>query len=96
MTNFEKATEIAVESIKHDALMCGVDWNYVSNWNELLEWLGQDSADMKEDIRFELCRAANMGQFEFCFMDDLSIEDSDGSIKTYRQLTNAIRKQLFA
>lgn len=96
MTNFEKATAIVVDSIKHDASVCGVDWNRVSNWNELLDWIGQDSADMKEDIRFELCRAANMGNFPFCFMDDMSIEDSDGSVKTYRQLINAVRKQLFA
>lgn len=95
MTNFEKAVEITLAEIKHDALVCGVDWSCVDNWSELLDWMGQDSAEMKEDIYYALSRAAEMGSLDFYPMDDCSIEDSDGSIKTYRQLTNAIRKQLF-
>lgn len=96
MTNFEKAVEIAVGGIKYDAKIFGVDWERVDGWNDLLEWFGQDSTDMKNDIYHELCRAAAMGNLNGYPMDDCSIEDSDGSIKTYRQLANAIRKQLFA
>lgn len=96
MTNFEKAVEIAVAGIKHDAAVMGVDWKRVGNWAELLEWFGQDSTDMREGIYFELRRAATVEHLDWYPMDDCSVEDSDGSIKTYRQLTNAIRKQLFA
>ena len=91
MTNFEKATEIAVESIKRDAEFSNVDWDYVDDWNKLLDWFGQDSSDMKDDIYYTLSRS----ELSLSVFDDCSIEDSDGSIKTYRQLTNAIRKQLF-
>ncbi len=97
MTNFEKAVEIAVADIKHVAIIHGVDWARVQDWNDLLKWINHSHGDdMKRRIYDVLCRAANMGNLEGYPMDDCSIEDSDGSIKTYRQLTNAIRKQLFA
>lgn len=96
MTSFEKAVAIAVKSIKDDALMCGVEWNCVFSWPDLLDWMGTDSAGMREDIHHDLMRAANMGNLDVYPMDNCSIEDTDGTIKSYRQLTNAIRKELFA
>lgn len=92
MTNFEKATEIVVAEIKRDAEFMNVDWDYVDDWGKLLDWFGQDSSDMKNDILYTL----NKSELSASVFDDCSIEDSDGSIKTYRQLTNAVRKQLFA
>ena len=92
MTNFEKAVEIAVAEIKRDAGFMNVDWDYVDDWGKLLDWFGQDSSDMKDDILYTL----NKSELSVSVFDDCSIEDSDGSIKSYRQLTNAIRKQLFA
>ena len=95
MSNFENAVKIAVDSIMEDADFCDVDWDEVNNWAELLDWLGIDSADMRDNSRTAFVCAARDGGFPWCFFDDMSIEDSDGSIKSYRQLTNAVRKQLF-
>lgn len=96
MTNFEKAVEIAVRGIRHDAKLYGVNLDECDGWADMLDWFGQDSADMKNDIYRELFAARRNGEIDFAPMDDCSIEDSDGSVKTYRQLTNAVRKQLFA
>lgn len=96
MTNFKKAVAIAVESIKQEALWCGIDWVRVIDWTDLLERLGTDSAGMREDIHYDLLIAADLGNLDVYPMDNCSIEDTDGTIKSYRQLTNAIRKELFA
>ncbi len=95
MTNFEKAVEIAANSVRRDVKMFGVDIEHVDGWNDLLDIFGYDGEDMKDDVYHELCHAANAGDLERFPMDDCSIEDSDGSVKTYRQLANAIRKALF-
>ena len=97
MTNFSKAVEIAAEGIRRDAAMYEIRLEEVEGWSDLLGCFGQDSAEMKEDIRLDLVQGMRNGELEpFSVLDDCSIEDSDGSIKTYRQLTNAMRKQLFA
>lgn len=92
MTNFDKAVEISVAEIKRDAEFCNVDWEWVDDWSKLLDWFGQNSEEMKEDVLYIL----NRSELSFSVFDDGSIENEDGSIKTYRQLTNAIRKELFA
>ena len=93
MTNFEKVTAIVVEDIKHD-LRNYADYD-IECWQDILDAFAIDSAEMKENIEWTLSRKANAGEIEWCWMDDLSIEEADGSYKTYRQLTNAVRKQLF-
>ena len=94
MSNFEKVIAIVVEDVKHD-LRCYADYE-IDCWQDILDAFAITSAEMKENIDWTLTRKANAGEIPWCFQDDLSIEDSDGSIKTYRQLTNAVRKQLFA
>lgn len=89
MGNFEKAVKTVVEDIMSDAETFEVDWDYVDSWGKLLDWFGSDSESMKEDITYVLSTNG------FALFDDGSIEDSDGNIKTYRQLTNAVRKALF-
>lgn len=90
MTRFESAVKVVVEDIKRDAKIHGVRWECVNTWAELLDWFGSDSAQMKEDIIYTLSWAG------IYTADDGSIEDTDGTIKTYRQLTNAVRKAIFA
>lgn len=93
-TNFDKAVEIIVNDLRSDIDGLYADWE-ISNWAEMLDAFGADSADMKDDIQYTLIEAAKDKIIPWCFNDDLSIEESDGQIRSYRQLTNAVRKQLF-
>lgn len=95
MTNFEKATELVTKEIMSDLRSFReYEEGDVTNWQEMLDWFGIDSSEMKENIYWMLKEAANNGEIEWFFTDALEIEDN-GSFKTYRQLTNAVRKQLF-
>ena len=94
MKNFDACVELIVKSIVDDMRINEIDW--VTNWAELLDAFGSDSEMMKDDIRYDLMFAANNGEIPLCFNDDLDIEEADGSLKSYRQLTNAVRKKLFS
>lgn len=94
MKNFNKAVSIIVEDIKRDLNGYYKAWD-IQTWSELLDAYGIDTSEMKDNIRYTLITATNNGDIECFFTDDLEIINEDGSTKTYRQLTNAVRRRLF-
>ena len=94
MTNFEKATEIVANDIKHffrDYKEYDLD-----TWADVCWMMGQDNNEARDDIMRTLYDAINDGGLPDCVHDDGCIEEADGSYKTYRQLINAVRKNLAA
>lgn len=92
MTNFEKATEIVVEDIKH--FYRDYKEYDLETWEDVCWMMGLDNKEARDDIRTTLVEAMNDGKLPWCVQDDGCIEEDDGSYKTYRQLINAVRKQL--
>lgn len=96
MTNFEKAVEIVSTDLLGDIKDYRDNGYEIDSWSDMLDAFGQTSSDLKDDVRYVLVEASNDGTIAACFDDDLMIEDEDGTTKTYRQLTSAVRKVLFA
>ena len=92
--NTKDAIQIIVDDIR--SYLDGIyrDWE-IGSWSEMLDAFGQTSADFKEDVRYTLIQYYNrMGCVYFPVTDDCEIVNTDGSITTYRQLTNLVRKEL--
>lgn len=96
MTNFSKYVDYIAEDLRSEFDQYRRNGWEMASWSEMLDAFGIESSDLKDDIHYTVARAVNDGELPDCYFDDMSIEDSDGSIKTYRQLTNAVRKVLFA
>lgn len=93
MTKLELAVKIVCDDIEKDLNGQYKDWN-ITNWGEMLDAFGQDSKDFKEDVNYLLANYSNKNDVDL-FLNDLGeLEIDDGSYITYRQLTNAIRKEL--
>ena len=84
MTKFEKAVSIIANEYRYDCeeLDCDIA--------ELFRCWELDSEDMKTEFLSILNE-----MFDGDFTDDCEIFDDDGSIKTFRQLSMAVKKYHF-
>lgn len=95
MTNLETAAKIAAQDIRKDVEWYGSNLGEVSNWKELQELFCTDGSEMKENVRYALCSYYNETG-KWSITDDCEVIEDDGSIKSYRQLVNAIKKELWS
>lgn len=105
MENIEKinkldlAVKVSVDWLKFDLAVYRKNGWEIENWGDMLNAFGQDSTDMRRDIEYMLMDYTNK-QYEKGKSIDISLNgyheliDENGNIITYRQLTNAIRKEL--
>ncbi len=94
-TPFELAIKVVAddfeETLKEDYYK---DWD-ITTWSEMQHAFGCDSADTKANIIYVLTDYANkFGIFDVYPDDDGSVRTNDGDIMTYRQLVNAVKKEL--
>lgn len=94
MTNLETAARIAAKNIRDDVQWYGSNLEETSNWKELIELFGIDSSEMKEEVYYSL-RTYYSETGKWSVTDDCSIIEDNGSVSTYRQLVNAIKKELW-
>lgn len=100
MTKFELAVKVTVDWIKFDLSTYRKNGWEIENWSDMLNAFGQDSKDMQRDIEYMLLRYTNK-QYDMGNNIDITLngyhelEDENGNLISYRQLTNAVRKELF-
>ena len=85
MTRFEEMVKIVAESFKEDCEErdCTI--------KELFKCWGLDKQDMIE----EFCSILNETEFHQFVTDDCEIFDDDGTIKTFRQFSMAVKNYQF-
>ena len=93
MKTLERAVEIIVEDIRTDVEGYYQDWE-IENWQEYLDATGRDSADFKEDVYYMLSHSEINGTGFMRFTDDCEIIEDDGTVVSYRQLMNQVRKAM--
>lgn len=84
MTRFEEAVKLIAEEYKEDC----AEYDYTIK--ELFKCWQFDGEDMKEEFLFIL-----NDKFDGEFTDDCEIVDDDGNIKTFKQLTKAVKNYQF-
>lgn len=93
MTKLELAVKIVVDDVKETVNDYYSDWE-ISSWSEMLEAFGQTSQDFKEDVCYLLSNYSNENNVDLFLNDEYELELEDGSLVSYRKLTNLIRKEL--
>lgn len=93
MTKFELAVKVIVDNIKEE-LENYKEWE-IENWSDMLNAFGFDSNDMRQEIEYYLESYSDANERTNLYLTvDHELEIENGFI-TYRQLTNAVRKELF-
>lgn len=92
--NLETAARIAADSIREDVVWYGSDLVETGTWPALMDLFGVDGREMKENVRFAL-RSYYTETGKWSITDDCEVVEDDGTVKGYRQLVNAIKKQLW-
>ena len=93
MTKFQLAVKVIVDNIKEE-LENYEDWE-IDNWDDMLRAFGFDSTDMRKEIEYYLESYTDENNTDLSLTIDHELEDENGNFITYRQLTNAVRKELF-
>lgn len=94
-TPFELAIKVVAdgfeETLKEDYYK---DWD-ITTWSEMQNAFGLDSSLTKVEIIYMLNDYANkFGVYDVYPDDDGAIRTKDGDLMTYRQLVNAVKKEL--
>lgn len=90
MTNLETAARIAAKNITDDVLWLGSSVENIQGWGELSNLF----SDMKEEVLFSL-RSYYKETGKLSVTEDCRIVEDDGEVNSYRQLVNAISKELW-
>lgn len=93
-TKLELVVEILVKDLQEDLNGHYKNWE-IESWSEMLNAFGQDSKDCKEDLIYILDSYANDNNIFPLVFDDGSLEDTDGTIVSYRKIVNLVKKELF-
>lgn len=91
MTKFQLAVKVIVNNIKEEL----ENYDEIDNWDDMLHAFGFDSTDMREEIEYYLESYSDEKNIDLSLTIDHELVDENGNFITYRQITNAVRKQLF-